>query len=361
MSLIRILLEDFNPNQTTIGRKTDLEKIRGDLERIGKPEIDQQPKDKGEVLDMLEITSDPVQEYIDKFLQEDYDLYKGVDEIQYNKHLYDKFDQLYSEMYSKYSWDKIMDHDAVKTMYKDVKGEEPPNKQAVLDWFADYSMQEDFDDMGDWEVVMEYEYFRKLVLQTIKDNVENSVENNLYNIRSKVRNQSENINGHDCILCHREMRLDTSKDYKILRPEEGLGLYWSWEEGAENAYGASMTGGSDVVIRAWIPLASINWGETIYKNIWGLRHEKEIQALAGKPIFIKKIQINNMNSDGEDPLRSKAKFIAQTYFNSKWKEIKGDWANKQRFIKNIKQYLQDNNMINDKFSLTFDNYYKSKA
>lgn len=354
MSLIRILLEDFNPDQKTIGGKRGLEKVRADLEKINAPDIDKQPKDKQDVLDMLDVNSEAVQDTLDRYLQNEYDPQDIMDQIEYSPQVMDTFEYLVDQYQGELGFEELFHVENAEELYRQERDQNPEDLDELKDFLDSVQLG-----IFDWQKILDHDWFEEIILEMAKDDIEHKIEDNLWELSETV-GEAEKIDGRDCIKLYRAIRVNFKKGM-TLKPEGGLGIYWSFMEEGAKAYSASMQG-EDLIVYAWVPLSSVSWGETIYKNIWGLRHEKEVQLLTDHDIYIEKIRVDQSGFGGsKDPVKKKAKLIAKTYFKSKWENIKDDWGRKRQFIESIETYLKENNMASDKYSLTFDNYYKSKA
>ena len=89
--------------------------------------------------------------------------------------------------------------------------------------------------------------------------------------------------------------------YKYLNDRYyGIGNCFSWEEGRGEAYcGSSFdVGTSEITLKCWVDPKNVNWRETIYRNCYQLRDEREIFINDGVPIEVFDIVLENGYSNG---------------------------------------------------------------
>lgn len=67
----------------------------------------------------------------------------------------------------------------------------------------------------------------------------------------------------------------------------GIGIYWSYNEHGAVAHNAK--GGEEYIIHAYVKPEYINWGQTIYKSVYILRDEEEIELLHKAEVLVYKI------------------------------------------------------------------------
>jgi len=89
----------------------------------------------------------------------------------------------------------------------------------------------------------------------------------------------ENIDGRDC---WRAMVLPEGVDPRDLM---GVGEYWAYEKGTEEAYNASHKPGRRVVLRARIDSRNIDKAETVVANM-SRDHECEVRFLKHAPVWV---------------------------------------------------------------------------
>jgi hypothetical protein len=64
---------------------------------------------------------------------------------------------------------------------------------------------------------------------------------------------------------------------------KGVGMYWSWDEKSAYAHWGSWSGKTplDVLIEARVRTEDVDWDQTLYKSIWNLQDEKELELKPG--------------------------------------------------------------------------------
>ncbi len=89
----------------------------------------------------------------------------------------------------------------------------------------------------------------------------------------------------------------------ITKEYTGAGYYWTFDEEAPQSYGAENIG-TEYIIYGKVRLSDINWINTILKNIYSLKEEKEIELKTDA--IIKIVKILNKDKDAfinlEEPL-----------------------------------------------------------
>ena len=189
---------------------------------------------------------------------------------------------------------------------------------------------------------------------TEHDGILNDTFDNLHELEIIIQQKTKRINAKECMEIHRAIIIDIDDDYPLLT-DEGLGIFWSWDEFGAIPHGGSRRGKipSEIIIRAWIPLENVNWDATVYKNIYGLKEENEVETLNNVEVFIHTIEIKSLPQANK--VQEKAELIAKTYFSKKYEKL----SNKYSFVNKIERYLKENGLEKEEFSITFDDYYKS--
>jgi hypothetical protein len=72
---------------------------------------------------------------------------------------------------------------------------------------------------------------------------------------------------------------------KIKSKYDGVGVYWSWEEDTAESYHAEFIG-YDIVLHGKATTESIDWKNTLYKNVYTLKFEKEILLKDNSSVMI---------------------------------------------------------------------------
>lgn len=75
--------------------------------------------------------------------------------------------------------------------------------------------------------------------------------------------------------------------FTYLQQYNGVGECWTFDEKAAYPYYGSIT--SFYVLHAFVSPDAINWPQTIYKSVWGLKHEREVEVLNYEHVLLYKI------------------------------------------------------------------------
>lgn len=80
---------------------------------------------------------------------------------------------------------------------------------------------------------------------------------------------------------------DDGKDiYDIITKEYGgVGVFWTWDEKSAEAYWGN-SAGHKITLHAKVSVEDVDWGETVYKNAYGLKEEKEIRVKDGAKVMM---------------------------------------------------------------------------
>jgi len=79
---------------------------------------------------------------------------------------------------------------------------------------------------------------------------------------------------------------DSNKDeYHEIISRGNVGKYWSWDKDAAEPHWG-MNGGINLVLHGSVKPENINWIQTVYKNVYGLKDESEIEVIKGKEILL---------------------------------------------------------------------------
>lgn len=335
MSLTRSLLFEFNPNQLRIGGDTPVEKLKGNLAKI-KKRASNEPHDinKEEVIELLDIASPLVHEQAQEVAVNEDEL----DPLNFNVGGEEILDTINNQL-----GDDGFDWDLIKKTY----GDESADRQELWDWMYDYI--EDNIEEAFYFVKDEYEI--QLLQEFATEDFLNNGEMYLENIQDVVK-ESIKIDGHDCIKVWRAIKVDMTSEAP-LSLNDGIGIYWSYEEGNVESYNASGAGADDIIVEAFIPIGSVNWEQTVYKALYHLNYETEIEVFENQQVYIKKIYVDGAKSDDID---NKVTFIINTYFKKKADKL---GRRRYTFEDQVKKYLEDNNMVSNQYNLTLNNYYKA--
>jgi hypothetical protein len=63
---------------------------------------------------------------------------------------------------------------------------------------------------------------------------------------------------------------------RITKGFKGVGVYWTWEEGAAEAHWGE-SGGHSITLHAKVSVENVDWLTTVYDSAYGLKEEKEIR------------------------------------------------------------------------------------
>lgn len=102
------------------------------------------------------------------------------------------------------------------------------------------------------------------------------------------------VNNRGLIYCEREINIPNAFDrtdntdnynyYKILKLNySGLGNCWSWKQGGGFAYNLEPFGIDDtlLLLKGWVDPKSVNWTNTVYRNGYTMKEEREIYINTG--------------------------------------------------------------------------------
>lgn len=334
MSLTSTILKEFNSNQLRIGGDTPLEKLQKSVEKSKKKFLD--PKNS------KKITKDEAKTFLEdeQMLRDAFDSISDLESIETFAHSYIRLDEVIDYAIDEFGDDSI-DWDLVGESHGKPFDENNLYNWLTNDYLSDTSMniedalyfiEEDFK----YDVLKHFEYI----------GIMNESGEYISNVWGAI-NKSININGEDCMHVWRAVSLNMDAEHP-LSINDGVGLYWSYDEGGAEAHGASEYGGSfvNVVLEAYVPLRNINWEQTIYKTLYGLRYEREIEVIDNRKIYLKRIIIENENIFND--LQMKAEFIMKTYFTKK----SGDY----KFKKKIYDHLVEKGLVKKDFNIVFQEY-----
>lgn len=86
--------------------------------------------------------------------------------------------------------------------------------------------------------------------------------------------------------------------YNFLKTQyNGVGQCWSWAEDFSEAYDSNHypDGTTHLTLKGWVDPQEVDWEETLYRNCYGLNHEREMYLSSGTPIEINSAEINGKN------------------------------------------------------------------
>lgn len=90
---------------------------------------------------------------------------------------------------------------------------------------------------------------------------------------------------------------ELSGDDFDLEDYNGIGIYWSYDfDGAKAHNGHRGISNREFILEGWVYSDGINWEGTIYKSIYSLRDEKEIELNQNTPIEIEHIYMKSLHS-----------------------------------------------------------------
>lgn len=343
MSLKRILLE-FNPNQLQFGDELPQEKLRrniGLLKKQSRPKTSNDNVSKQDLLKMFDGETDDIKNAINSVMGDEnlYEYMVGSD----GEHA---IDALYGLV-----GDKGFDWDLIKDLY----GDEDADEQELWDFMYDY-IDHDFDEAL---YFIKKDYHDLLFKELAYNIIEGRGEEYSYVLREAIVN-SKKVNGEDCLLLWRSIRVDLVARYP-LSVNDGVGVYWSYDIDGAVPHGAVSHDdigmwGEDIILEAYAPISSVDWSITLYKTFWGLNDEMEVELFEAEDVYIDEIIIGENGSKTFVELGMKAQLIFDTYF--KKKKEKMDEGGRTKFKNKISHYLRAKNMVSDKFTIIFDDYYK---
>jgi hypothetical protein len=77
----------------------------------------------------------------------------------------------------------------------------------------------------------------------------------------------------------------TPDEYQEIIKRGNVGEYWSWDESAAEPHWGN-GGGIDLVLHGLVKPENVNWVQTLYKNAYHLKEEREIEIIPGKEILL---------------------------------------------------------------------------
>lgn len=92
---------------------------------------------------------------------------------------------------------------------------------------------------------------------------------------------------------------DTPRDYFTYLSHHygGVGECWTWQEGMGEAYDyiSYKPGTTRLLLKGWVDPKNVNWDESLFKNCYGLNHERELYLDHSTPIEIERAEIHGQN------------------------------------------------------------------
>lgn len=162
--------------------------------------------------------------------------------------------------------------DDVEEFIKDTKIKLSETEQDTFDEMHDYIRGEklydifdSLDDFIDWMKEKDYINYETLFSTEYYDNVN-------YILNHEVED--------DKITIYRAMTIKLDgEEHKIDNREQGVGIYWSYEEGGAEAHGGDWnTDRHLIVLKAKIHINNVDWERTFYKSVYSLSDEREIET-----------------------------------------------------------------------------------
>lgn len=156
-----------------------------------------------------------------------------------------------------------------------IKEQNVPDGIIPMDFFYDTDVlhqygKEGFSEKG-WSLLSEQ-------LPTVVTNILNEGWRNerMFNTMHKSFNANNGL-----IDCWRAIILDDSVDdvFKTVTTKyKGVGLYWSWSQGAAHPYNgkSNLSSRVDAILHAKVRAEDVDWARTVYVNVYDLREEQEI-------------------------------------------------------------------------------------
>lgn len=118
------------------------------------------------------------------------------------------------------------------------------------------------------------------------------------------------------VTIHRKIYLPDDPEHleKELEKFGGIGIFWSYEKNAANVYWESgdFKNRYYITFEASVNINNINWKRTIYKSLYGLSSEKEIEVYDNTTVILKAIYLNTK----EELLKSKLDKFIEDYYNN---------------------------------------------
>lgn len=149
------------------------------------------------------------------------------------------------------------------------------------------------------------EEFNKFYRNKLEDELDNN-----FNFKTNERNliYVERVITIPSLLnkTFRKNYIDYKDFYRFLNNEYGehIGQYWSWSEGGSDSYDPQNYSGdySSIRLKGFVSPYSVEWPETIMKNIYSLSYEQEIFIKYGELIEVN--EIIELNNNKKLPLKN---------------------------------------------------------
>lgn len=149
-------------------------------------------------------------------------------------------------------------------------------------------------------------FLSKLGSQVLDDVMEERFRENIndYNMLELVE-----VNDRGLIYAERDITIPSLRDrsmdkgkygydlfYDYLNSEygHGIGTYFSWAQNGAVAYNQNYYDGGSIYVklRCWADPDTVDWDDTVYKNCYSMRDEKELSLLHGSTVEVFDVRLN---------------------------------------------------------------------
>lgn len=165
----------------------------------------------------------------------------------------------------------------------------PENDENIEDAIWDKDFVESLDEDFDPENVYRQASFKDLKSNFSDDGYQMFLKHarNVFDSESDemISTVEESYLSDGYIDVWRAVAYKTEELSKIKSKYDGVGVYWSWDEEYAESYHAEFIG-HDIVLHGKATTESIDWKNTLYKNVYILKYEKEVQLKDNSSVMI---------------------------------------------------------------------------
>jgi hypothetical protein len=267
------LVFNFDDEGNPYYKKNNWEHYVDFLEEIGKPgTLPQSQWGEDEIYNAVEKAKEKVDYQSNDISEGDYvDAFLG---LVYGTFIYEHYNK--EEMFEENFLELFYDYEEYKEK-NNYYGEDETLRHFLIDTT---NVLDDPDNIDDYLTAAGYKEFSAILREEFVNHFED------YDMLSNMI-----INERGLVYVERNIKIpkfnspnftyDNSQDYfKYLKKMYyDLGYCFSWGEGQGEAYcghGFGVEGSSEIKLKCWVDPKDINWYETVYRNCYSLREEKEV-------------------------------------------------------------------------------------
>lgn len=167
-------------------------------------------------------------------------------------------------------WEKENEKDTVELVIKEIEGD--------YDWYYHIDNYIDCDGLIPFIV----KSLKGNFINVIDTEYLNDLESAIYKSKDPYRLQ-----------IYRAITLP--KNLEELENYDGVGIFWTYDLDKAEAYSSKYD--REFILEGWVYTNGINWDETIYKTIYGLKEEREVQLFNNTPIELTKVEMKSFYDD----------------------------------------------------------------